>query len=86
MRARTAHTIRSKQNTSHYSNKVTSPVSGTSTPLIHITEQPITEPFEAQLEEVLVENYEDAMTPGPGAYNVEYRATGFRKTTKDEKY
>ena len=43
-----------------------------------------TDTVEVQLEEVDVET--DAITPGPGTYNVEFRQTGFKRATKDEKY
>ena len=35
---------------------------------------------------VVDEGQEEVETPGPGAYNVEARHTGFKKSLKDEKY
>ena len=37
-------------------------------------------------EQMAIESKIDSETPGPGTYNVEHRATGFKKNVKDEKY
>ena len=37
-------------------------------------------------QQLATESKIDSVTPGPGTYNVEHRATGFKKNIKDEKY